>query len=273
MDDESKFNLTELPPQKRFHSTLTDSSISDEDYEHAQHIWSLFNMKTMGDYLDLYMKTDVLLLADVFEHFRAASMKSYDLDPAHHYTLPGFGWDAMLKMGDVELELLTDLDMQLMIEQGLRGGISMISTKYTGAKNPYIENYDQKQPASYLIYWDANNLYGWAMSQYLPERYFQWLSTQEIEELDIMSVAEDADVGYILEVDLEYPQHLHDSHFDCPLAPESMVVTQDLLPEYSQTLKRNLKIKGKPCRKLVAYLFNNERYVLHYRNLQFYLSQ
>lgn len=141
-----------------------------------------------GKYHDLYMKIDVLLLADVLGHFRDTALEYYKLDPAHYYTLPGLGWDVMLKMGDVELELLSDTDMHLIIEQGLRGGISMISTKYVKANNPYLNHFKPSEPTTYIIYWDANNLYGHALSQPLPERNFQWMTSQDIDSLEIMNI-------------------------------------------------------------------------------------
>ncbi|XP_041351034.1 uncharacterized protein LOC121370009 [Gigantopelta aegis] len=271
MDDESKFNMSQLPAQAEFYNSLTDSDISDEDYEHVHQVWTTFDLKTMGEYHDLYMKTDVLLLADVFENFRNMCLDYYDLDSAHYFTLPGVGWDAMLKMGGVELELLTDLDMHLMIEHGLRGGISMISKKFFKANNPYLETFNENEPSTYLMYLDANNLYGHSMSQYLPERDFEWV--KDLDSLDIMTVTENSNTGYILEVDLEYPTELHDCHSDYPLAPESMLVTDAMLSPHSQQLRDKLCLTGRPVRKLVPNLNDKEKYVLHYRNLQFYLRQ
>ncbi|XP_041361970.1 uncharacterized protein LOC121377941 [Gigantopelta aegis] len=271
MDDESKFNMSQLPAQAEFYNSLTDSDISDEDYEHAHQVWTTFDLKTMGEYHDLYMKTDVLLLADVFENFRNMCLDYYDLDSAHYFTLPGVGWDAMLKMGGVELELLTDLDMHLMIEHGLRGGISMISKKFSKANNPYLETFNENEPSTYLMYLDANNLYGHSMSQYLPERDFEWV--KDLDSLDIMTVTENSNTGYILEVDLEYPTELHDCHRYYPLAPESMLVTDAMLSPHSQQLRDKLCLTGRPVRKLVPNLNDKEKYVLHYRNLQFYLRQ
>ena len=116
-------------------------------------------MKTMRDYHDLYLKSDVLILADVFENFRAVNMKYYNLDPFRYYTMPSVALDAMLQSTEVKLELLTDHDMHLMVENGIRGGVSMITTRKTN--NPYMKDYDRSKPATYIIYLDANNLYGW----------------------------------------------------------------------------------------------------------------
>ena len=164
------------------------------------------------------MRTDVCLLADVFENFWVTCLNQYSLDPAHYYTSLGLSWDALLKQSDVRLKLLTDYDMHLFIEKGLRGGMSMVSQRYAKTNNPYLKDYDQSKPTSYIQYLDANNLYGYVMSQPLPIGKFKWLKKAEIE----LIVDVDLQKGYILEVDLEYSKKLHDSHL--PLAPESLIV-------------------------------------------------
>ena len=146
IDSLSKFQDTELPPKELFYSQLNHFHISDEDYEHAIKVWNLFQMKTMRDYHDLYLKTDVLLLADVFENFRGVCIENCKLDPAWDYTAPGLAWDACLKKTKVELELLTDDDMLLMIEKGIRGGVSTITKRYAKANNSYMNTYDSNSP-------------------------------------------------------------------------------------------------------------------------------
>ena len=131
MTNIERFKGTQLPPKEAFYSKLNDCHISDEDYDHAKRVWNETEIENMGDYHDLYLKSDVLLLADVFEEFRKVCLRNYDLDPAGYYTAPGLAWDAALKVSQVGLELLTDVDMLLMIEKGLRGGISMISKRDT----------------------------------------------------------------------------------------------------------------------------------------------
>ena len=134
-------------------------------------------MKTMRSYLNLYLKSDVLLLADVFENFRDLCSKNYGLDPAWYYTAPGLAWDAALKITKVKLELLSDYDMLLMVEQGIRGGVSMISKRYGQANNKYMKEYNPNLPTKYITYLDANNLYGgWAMSKSLPTHGFRWMN-------------------------------------------------------------------------------------------------
>ena len=136
-------------------------------------------MKNMGDYHDHYLKKDVLLLADVFEKFIGTCLKYYGLDPCHYFSSPGLSWDAMLKMTDVKLEKISDIDKYLFIEKGLRGGISYIAKRYTKASNKYMKNYDSKKPSKYILYLDMSNLYGWAMSGYLAYVRFKWLKNDD----------------------------------------------------------------------------------------------
>ena len=168
-DDFDKFRDRQLPPKEKFYSKLSESNISDEDYNRAQKIWKHFGIRNLGEYHDLYSQTDVLLLTDGFEHFRDLCLEYYGLDPAHYFTLPNFAWDAMLLKTGVVLEPLTDKDMYEMIEKGLRGGRCQVSHKQAIANNKYMEDYyDETKPSNYINYLDANNLYGLAMSQKLP---------------------------------------------------------------------------------------------------------
>ena len=168
MDSIEKLKDTKPPPQKAFYSKLTGKGINNYNYNHVLNVWKTFKMKTLKEYLELYNITDVLLLADVFENFRDICLKNYGLDPVYYYTAPGLAWDAMLKMTKINLELLSDVDKLLMIEKGIRGGISIISNRYGKANNKYMKDFNNKELSKYLMYLDANNLYGWAMSQKLP---------------------------------------------------------------------------------------------------------
>jgi len=269
MDGWEKFQETQLPPRETFYNKLSDEEISDEDYDHAQKVWDIFGCRTMGDYHDLYLRTDTVLLADVFENFRQTCLTQYGLDPAHYYTSPGLSWDALLKKTGVELELLTDYDMFLFVERGLRGGVSMVSRRHCKANNPRVEGYNPAKPNTHIMYLDANNLYGWAMSQYLPTGGFEWV--EKPDEVHIQDHPDDAPKGYILEVDLEYPEELHDAHNEYPLAPERLQVQDAWMSEYQQTLRG--RIGGSPeTEKLVPNLRNKQKYVVHYRNLKQYLS-
>ena len=274
MDDEEKMNYPCLPAKESFYSSLTLEGITEEDYSHAQNVWKTFKMKTMKDYHDLYLKSDVLLLADCFENFRKKCLEFYKLDPAHFYTTPGLSWNAALKMTNVTLELLTDIDMHLMIEKGVRGGVSTIVTRYDKANNKYMPDYDPKEKSVYLLDLDANNLYGWAMSQPLPTDTFTWVSEEDLDELSdkIMELEKNAQCGYILEVDLEIPEDKHDYFNHYVPAPEHMEVTEDMLSPFNSNCMNSIKMKHTKTSKLIPNLQNKEKYVIHYRALQCYLA-
>ena len=222
--------------------------------------------------IDLYLHSDILLLADVFENFRKTCLEYYKLDPCHYFTSPGLSWDAMLKMTDIKLELMTDIDMFQFIEKGLRGGISYIANRYGKANNKYMKDYNKDEPSKYIMYLDANNLYGWAMSQYLPTGGFRWLKQKEIDKINLAKYKEDSKKGLILEVDLDYPEDLHDLHNDYPLAPEKIKTTEDMLSEYSKEIAKKYNISIGLVHKLIPTLKKKEKYVLHYRNLQLYID-
>ena len=227
-------------------------------------------MNTFGDYHDLYMKTDVLL-ADIFERFRATCLSYYGLDPAHYYTAPGLSLDAMLKMTGVSLELFTDPDMHLFVENGIRGGVSMISHKFSHANNPYTPDYHPEQPSKYILYLDCNNLYGGAMSKKLPISHFWWLNENEIYNLDVDTIPPESEIGYILEVDMEYPTSLHDSDSDYPLAPANVCIDSTMLSSYTKRLGEKVKVADSKVNKLTPNLHDKTNYVIHYHNLQQYL--
>ena len=253
-----KLYETQLPPKEEFYSKLNDEDISDEDYQHAIKVWNTFGCKTIKDYHDLYLKSDVLILADVFEKFRSTCIKHYKLDPAHYYTSPGLAWDACLKITGQNLELLSDYDMLMMFECGIRGGITHISKRYSEANNKYMKSYDPEKKSTFIQYLDANNLYGWAMSQNLPTHGFKWMKDITLEKVyEILdkinfSMADNLKKGYIFEVDLEYPKNLWEKHNDYPLAPE------------------NIKVNG--VEKLICHFKPRKNYVVHYRNLRQYLE-
>ena len=265
MDSFSKFNDRELLHREEFYSQLTDEGISEDDYSHAQNIWNTFNLQNMGEYHDLYLKTDILLLTDVFENFRKTCLTYYKLDPLHYITSPGLAWDAMLKMTGVNLELITDVDMQLFIEKGLRGGISYIAHRHAEANNKYIRNYDPDKLSSYIMYLDANNLYGWAMSQPLPYGNFRWVSANVL-------IPKRKGIGHIYEVDLEYPEELHDLHNDYPCAPEKIKVTDGMLSDYCREIKDKFNISSGNVHKLIPTLGDKKNYVIHEELLKLYLS-
>ena len=248
MNTEERFKETKLPPKKAFYSRLSGKGITKGDYKHALNVWNAFNMKTFLNYHELYNETDVLLLADVFENFRDLCLKIYGLDPTHYFTSPGLSWDACLKKTGVELELLSDPDKLLMFERLIRGGISMISNRYGKANNKYMKRgFDINKLIKFLMYLDANNLYGCAMSMKLPTHGFKWLTGGEIEKI-YENRHNLNKIPCILEVNLTYPKELHDLHNDYPLCPEGV------------------KCKN-GVEKLIPNLRDKKNYVIHYKAL------
>ena len=179
------------------------------------------NCKNMGDYHDLYVQTDTLLLADVYENFRNKCLEIYGLDPWYFYSAPGLAWHACLKNTGVKLKLLTDIDVLLMIENSIRGGMCQAIYRYAKANNKYMKNYDKNQESSYLEYLDANNLYGWAMCKKLLVNGFKWVTKlDKFNEDFIKNYNENSNVGCFLDVDVEYPRNLHEMHGDLPFLPD-----------------------------------------------------
>ena len=262
MDGVEKLAETELPAREKFNSVLNSgeilgsgkdmepTEISEADYEHARNVFKIFECKNLAEYTGLYCKSDVLLLADVWESFVNVCLKKYGLDPSHYITSPSLFNDAMLKMTGVELELLTDIDMYLFYEKGVRGGISTVMGRYAKANNPYMDDYDPDVPTSYIQYLDANNLYGWAMSQPLPVGGFKWMSEKHVKfyEKNPENIRE-----CVLEVDLEYPVELHDEHNEYPLAPEDVKVngTGKLIPHLGG--RKNYVVYYEALRQLLKY--------------------
>ena len=275
-----------------FYSALNDEHISDKDYAHFLDVCTKFNLKTMRDYHDFYCKVDTVQLADIMEYQRDRLMSTHGLDILHSYTLPGFSWKAALKYTGQELELISDRDMYDFIQEGKRGGISTIPNRYAKANNPYmglirnklpieimkelgkpfsvetvceyfsdfssdeVEDLEKKitdgkifnpdQVTKYLIYLDANNLYGWVMSQPLPTGGFKWMTDEEL------SVPVEKFPPCFVEVDLEYPEDLHDYFSKFVPAPDNII------PE------------GSKVKKLAPNLLPKKNYVCHIRNLHLY---
>ena len=248
MDNWERFSEISLPNEKVFYSNLNMEDISDIDYRHANNVFKVFKLENLGDYHDLYVQSDTLLLADVFSNFRNMCIKEYELDPAHFLSLPRLAWQACLKKTNIELELLTDYDMLLMVEEGIRGGICHSIHQYAKANNKYMKNYNINEESSYIQYLDANNLYGWAMSKKLSVNGFKWLDSNKINEEFIKNYNKNDKKGYILEVDVKYPKKLHDLHSDLPFLPKRMEIN-----------KRQ---------KLVCNLYDKKKYVVHIKSLK-----
>ena len=168
IDSIERLTEQQLPPRECFYSNLTKETVSIDDYEHACNVFNCLHMPNLEAYMRTYVKSDVSLLACVFEEFRNVCMKQYNLDPAHFYGAPGLSWSACLKMTGMKLELLTDIDMVLFLEKGIRGGVSQVSHRFKQANNPYVEGFDCNKATSYCAYEDAVNLYAFSMQSYLP---------------------------------------------------------------------------------------------------------
>ena len=190
-----------------------------------------------------------MLLADIFENFRQSCLKNYELDPAHFVSLPGLAWQACLKNTNVEIELLTDYDMLLMIEEGIKGGICHAMQRYAKANDKYMKDYDKKKKSSYIQYLDANNLYGKAMTEKLTVRGFKWVNhISKMDEDFVKDYDKNDNKGYILEVDVDYPNKLQNLHSDLPFLPERIVINN--------------------TKKLVCNLNDKKNYVVHINALK-----
>ena len=201
---------------------------------------------------DLYIKCDVLLLADVFEKFRNNSLKNYELCQSHFLRAPGLSWDATLEMIKIDLELILDPDRYIFFEKGTRGGLSYISNRYTKANNKNLKSYDLRQESKYIIYLDANNSYGYAMSKFLPTNWLKWIDPKRF---DLNKYAINNSKGCVLEVDLKYPKELRELHNDYPLAPDKIEVKREMLFEYQLKIADLCNIPTGNVKKLVANIF------------------
>ena len=292
MDSFDKFQETQLPPKKAFFNDLSNKDISDKDYSFVQKLWRTFQLKNLGELHDLYVETDTLLLADVFENYRKVIHNNYGLDPVHFFTAPALSWSAGLKFTKAKLEIPLDVDMHIFFDLGLTGGISMVAEHFARANNKYMkELFDPETLQSFIQLVDANNLYGWAMSQMLPTGGFKWMNlmkglptpgiTESMDRRrtmnewteDIMNLNEEDSIGYMFEVDLEYPTNLHAdaAHDNFPLAPESFKIEKDMLSSYQQDLGDQLGVKY-GAKKLCLTLKDKKQYICHARNLKFYLK-
>ena len=273
MDSFERFGEAVLPPIERFHSTLKDEDISAADYEHAKNVWNKFNCTNIGDYHDLYLKTDVLLLADVWNCFSKTCFDNYKLDPAHYVSAPHLTWDAMLLKTSVNIGLLSDPEMFSFYNNNIRGGVCYISKRHARANHPDLPDYDATMPIVLLPYLDANNLYGAAMMVSMPIGEFQWLERNEIDKIDWCAQSDDQGYGYTIECDLDYPPELHDSHNDYPLAPERLQVNYSCISDQQVEIARSYNIaRNCTTTKLMPNLMNKRYYVCDYMNLKFYIE-
>ena len=312
LDSFVKFNDTQLPPREAFFSTLRGAECTQEDYDYAQRVWVSFGCRTLLDYLKLYLTSDVCQLADVFENFRRICFGMYKLDPAYFMSSPQLSWNSAFKKLGLKLELISDGEMYRMIHPNVRGGICQSSVRYARANNKYMGAlYRPNERESFIMYIDATNLYGWAMSQELPYSDFAWLSDAEIQEAEAALMSEnwsdtvnylnsekrffrelmrcsDPDVipdpplrtdikqftKYIFEVDLDYPANIHERDDDYPLAPELMQVTTKMMSEKQIQLRKRYYGDAEPHnKKLMCTLLPKKKYVVFSETLKYYLER
>ena len=244
-----RFDKISLPDKEAFYSSLNMEGITSVDYRHAKRVYKEFKSKNQGNYHDLFVQSETLLLADVIERFRNKCIEIYELDPAQFLSAPGLAWQACLKNTGVNLELLTDIDMLLMVEKGIRGGICKAIHRYAKVNNKDMKSYDKKIESSYLMYLEANNLYGWAISQKPPANGFEWVKKlSKFDERFIKNYDENSDKGYFLEVVVKYPKNLFGLHSDLPFLPERKKI-------------------GK-CNQLACNFHDKKNYVVHINALK-----
>ena len=256
-------DTTKMPLRKHFYSSLSEEIISRKDYKFACLVWKTFRCANLLDYAELYCKIDTILLAEIFQRFRTDMLNFSKLDPARYISLPSFSFDSMLKITQCKLELPADINMVQFLENGIRGGVSFINTRYLTCSKP-----NEK-----IHYIDANNLYGNAQTSFLPYDQFSWLEENNFKKIDWSRIKTDSKFGYILEVDLHYPKDLHTSHENFPLAPENICVEfENLSPFAKKSLFRSNQKKTYSDIKLSSTFHDRKNYILHFKNLKLYLK-
>lgn len=278
LNSKERLDERQLPPKEHFFDDLNQTDCSDADYERAQKTWRILECETFNDYMLAYLKTDVFQLADVFETFRNLTLKQDELDPAYYLTIPGLAWDSAFKMTGAIVDLVKDVDTYCFIEEGIRGGMTFVNKHHITSNTPRLpETYDPTKDEVDLLYIDANNLYGNALSQKLPQSNFVWLSKEEIDKLDIVNFDYSNNIGHLLKVDLEYPPELQDTTVDLPFAPEKCILPETCLTDFMQSQWKDLwndsdrKYRG--YSKLLLTHWNKKDYVIHGELLQYFLRK
>ena len=260
-DNTKKYIEQKLPNKEEFFNKINNKNISDEDYNHAKNVFEKFKCENLLDYSILYLKTDICHLSDIFQKFSKFAYETYKLDPRHSFTLPGFSWQSMLKMTKIELELISDPDMYLFLMDTIRGGISVCNKKHVIADNKYIDKNTKNN--KYLMYLDANNLYGVSMIQSLPYKNFKWSDNLTLDKIQ---------TG-IYQVDIKIPKELHEKFKDYPLCPEIKNIPEDNLSKYQTYLNNKLNIKyNEKDKKLILDLLPKKNYKIYYKNLEYYMK-
>ena len=258
-----------LPPYGNdWKNSLTGSiDITNKEFDEAVSIYNAFSCKTLGDYHDVYLQTDVLLLVDIFENFRRVCIKVYKLDPAHFFSAPNLSWDAMLISTEAKLGLLDDIDKLLFFERAIRGGVNGIGeVRHFTANNPLLSSFSSRETTTFGAFFDVTSLYAGTMQQLMPSVDYKWNTSITLQEL--LDTPTDSPLGYFVEVDFLYPKHLHDAHNGLPLAPEKKIIQHSWLSDYAESFG----VKPSKTAKLIETLFDKKNYVCHYENLKFYVK-
>ena len=230
MNSWEKFKLPVHLEKEYYYSELNDSNINDGDIKQIKYVCNTFNVNKLGKYHNLYVSSDTALLADVFENFRDKCLAIDKLDPAYSLSAPALSWHSPLKLTGQTLELLTDKNMLLLFENGICGSVRNATSKDAKANNKYIKNCDSSKENSYLMYVEANNLYGYAMSKKLPIGDFKWIEDTSIFTEDfIKNYNEDGDTGYLLVVDVIYPESLLKEHNYLPFLPDKTKISKVIM--------------------------------------------
>lgn len=251
---EHNFFHPEIPQMSSFCNSITNEAITKDDYAQVQVIWTYFNIRNIGGYLDLHLKSNVTVLSDVFECYRSICNELYTLDLMHYISIEELAFDAMLKETRISLDDISDIKIIEFLQKGLRGTITQCSPTHHKANNKYMSSYDPNIESKFLIHIRANNLINWALSQKLPYDDFEWFNVESIPNFDVRELDEHSHRGYIFEVDLEYPENLHQFHRDFPVCPDHITPKKSKIPK----LQSNFLCKTK--------------YIIHLRVLKQYLN-
>ena len=268
------FNEKELPAIDSFYSNLSSSGISKADYAHAlKKVWNVFKINNISEYHDLYVKCDVAQLSGVFESFRDICLKQYGLDTSYFISTPGFAFEAMLKCTKVKLQLLTDIDMVLMVEKGIRGGLTQVVKRHAIANNRYVKGYDANKKSVFLQYLDFNNLYGYGMNKKLPLYGFKWSDINMFTVDFIKNYDDEVDKGYLLDVDIEYPKELINLHSDIPINIEECSTSiKKRVNSAHRKVYKTFNIVHEPENKLISTVQDKNNYVCNISTLKLALD-
>ena len=269
----------ELPPISKFYSRLKGESIDENEYQHACNVYEEFNCNSFLEYHKLYLFSDTFLLADVFQAFRKLSYQESNLEVLYYVSAPSFAFDVMLKQTKIQLDLITDYEQYVFIENSVRGGLAQISKRYSESNNPLLKEFDPKLPINWIYYIDCNNLYGKCMTDYLPYGNFSWLTDNEIDEIykllqtnDFLDyLLKNPTQGYFIEADIEYPSTLHEHHNSYPLCPEQFKPSLDMLSPLQQEMKGHFSLGNSSYTKLIPHFFKRHKYKVYSETLAHYV--